>query len=92
MMTTQQAFRLRDVFNPAAVEQLAHNIARAWRAFDSVGFATTINSQLEMLSFGGRNALIRDMLRVSAAGVSPGAADSARCAGTRDPALRGDRL
>src|SRR5262245_10785155 len=59
MMTTQQEFRLRDVFNPAAVEQLAHNIAQAWPAFDRVGFATTINSQLEMLSFSGRNALIR---------------------------------
>jgi 3-methyladenine DNA glycosylase AlkC len=63
MMTTQQEFRLRDVFNGAAVEQLAHNIARAWPAFDRVAFASTINSQLEMLSFGGRNALIRDTLR-----------------------------
>jgi hypothetical protein len=59
----QQEFRLRDVFNSAAVEQLAHSIERAWPAFDGKGFATTISSQLQALSFGGRNALIRDMLR-----------------------------
>src|SRR5919109_4694039 len=63
MMTMQQEFRLRDVFNPAAVEQLAHSIALARPAFDRVGFATTINNQLHALSFGGRNALIRDTLR-----------------------------
>jgi len=59
----QQEFRLRDVFHPAAVEQLAHTIAQAWPAFDQEGFATTINRQLDALSFGGRNALIRDTLR-----------------------------
>lgn len=59
----QQEFRLRDVFNSAAVEQLAHSIERAWPAFDGKGFATTISSQLPALSFGGRNALIRDTLR-----------------------------
>jgi 3-methyladenine DNA glycosylase AlkC len=64
MSTTQQDFRLRDVFSPAAVEQLARSIARAWPAFDAAGFAITINSQLEPLSFGGRSALIRDTLRV----------------------------
>jgi 3-methyladenine DNA glycosylase AlkC len=63
MTTTQEEFRLRDVFNSAAVEQLAHSIAWVWPAFDREGFASTINSQLEMLSFGGRNALIRDTLR-----------------------------
>jgi hypothetical protein len=63
MTTTQQEFRLRDVFSPAAVELLAQRIARAWPAFDRAGFASTINNQLEMLSFGGRNALIRDTLR-----------------------------
>lgn len=63
MTTTQSEFRLRDVFNPAAVEQLAHGIAQAWPAFDRAGFAATVNIQLEMLSFGGRNALIRDTLR-----------------------------
>jgi hypothetical protein len=63
MTTTPEEFRLRDVFNPAAVEQLAYSIARAWPAFDHAGFAATVNSQLEMFSFGGRNALIRDTLR-----------------------------
>jgi 3-methyladenine DNA glycosylase AlkC len=65
MTTTavEQPFLLRDVFNPTAVEQLADNIARAWPAFDRAGFATTINSRLADLSFGGRNVLLRDTLR-----------------------------
>src|SRR5262245_23725833 len=58
----QQGFQLREVFNPAVVDQLAHEIARTWPAFDHVGFSTTINSQLEPLSFGARNTLIRDTL------------------------------
>jgi 3-methyladenine DNA glycosylase AlkC len=61
--TKEQPFLLRDVFNPAAVEQLADNLARAWPAFDRVGFVATINSQINTLNFGGRNALIRDTLR-----------------------------
>jgi 3-methyladenine DNA glycosylase AlkC len=64
MTTTKgQPFLLRDVFNPAAVEQLADGIARVWPAFDRAGFVATITSQLDALSFGGRNALIRDTLR-----------------------------
>jgi hypothetical protein len=59
----EQPFLLRDVFNPAAVEQLGTDIARAWPAFDRVGFVSAINSQLADLSFGGRNVLIRDTLR-----------------------------
>jgi hypothetical protein len=60
----QQEFRLRDIFNPAAVEQLANIIAQAWPVFFyREGLATTINGQLEVLSFGGRNALIRATLR-----------------------------
>jgi 3-methyladenine DNA glycosylase AlkC len=64
-MTTlvEQPFLLRDVFNPVAIEQLADTVARAWPAFDRAGFVVTINSQLADLSFGGRNALIRDTLR-----------------------------
>jgi 3-methyladenine DNA glycosylase AlkC len=58
----QQDFQLRDVFNPAVVNQLAHTIARTWPAFDDAGFATAITAQLEALSFGARNALIRDTL------------------------------
>jgi hypothetical protein len=57
--TKEQQFLLRDVFNPAAVEQLAHTIARVWPAFDRTEFVATINNQLDALSFGGRNALIR---------------------------------
>ena len=43
--------------------QLADNIVRVWPAFDRAGFVATINSQLDALSFGGRNVLIRDTLR-----------------------------
>jgi 3-methyladenine DNA glycosylase AlkC len=59
----QQGFRLRDVFSAAAVEQLAQNIARVWPSFDRTRFTTAINSQLDALSYGGRNVLIRDTLR-----------------------------
>ena len=59
-----QTFLLHGVFNPAAVEQLADNIVSVWPAFDRAGFVATINNQLDALSFGGRNALIRDTLRV----------------------------
>jgi hypothetical protein len=58
----QEGFQLRDVFNPTVVEQLAHTIKRTWPAFDPVGFATTITTQLGPLSFGARNTLIRDTL------------------------------
>jgi hypothetical protein len=58
----QQGFQLRDVFNPAVVERLAHNITSTWPAFDQIGFATTVNAQLGSLSFGARNTLIRDTL------------------------------
>lgn len=59
----QQEFQLRDVFNPAGVEQLARAIGRAWPMFNQARFITTINSQLASLSYGGRSALIRDTLR-----------------------------
>ena len=55
-------FQLRDVFNPAVVNQLAQNIANTWPKFDPVGFSTTINTQLGSLNFGDRNKLIRDTL------------------------------
>jgi 3-methyladenine DNA glycosylase AlkC len=58
----KQNFQLRDVFSPAVVDQLAHNIARTWPTFDQIGFATTITTQLGPLSFGARNTLIRDTL------------------------------
>jgi 3-methyladenine DNA glycosylase AlkC len=58
----QEGFQLRDVFNPTVVQQLAHTIKRTWPAFDPVGFATTITTQLGPLSFGARNTLIRDTL------------------------------
>jgi 3-methyladenine DNA glycosylase AlkC len=61
--THEQPFLLRDVFNLAAVAQLADTIARVWPAFDRAGFVATINNQLDALNFGGRNALIRDTLR-----------------------------
>ena len=59
----EQQFRLRDVFNPLVIEQLASSIVRAWPAFDRAGFVSTITSQLDALSFGERNVLIRDTLR-----------------------------
>jgi 3-methyladenine DNA glycosylase AlkC len=58
-----QMFRLRDVFNSTVVEQLANSIAHVWPIFDRAAFITTITGQLDELSFGGRNALIRDTLR-----------------------------
>jgi 3-methyladenine DNA glycosylase AlkC len=62
--THEQPFLLRNVFNPAAVEQLADGIVRVWPLFDRAGFVATINGQLDALSFGERNALIRDTLRM----------------------------
>ena len=59
--TTQQEFRLRSVFNPAAVELLGRNIARVWPSF---GWVYCDHQQFATLSFGGRNGLIHDTLRV----------------------------
>ncbi|HXV42420.1 MAG TPA: hypothetical protein VEC96_05120, partial [Anaerolineae bacterium] len=58
----EQGFQLRDVFNSTMVNQLAQDIQRTWPEFNATGFTTVINSQLEQLSFGDRNALIRDKL------------------------------
>jgi 3-methyladenine DNA glycosylase AlkC len=60
----KQDFQLRDVFNPAVVNQLADSIGETWPDFDRAGFTQTINAQLESLSFGDRNKLIRDSLRL----------------------------
>jgi 3-methyladenine DNA glycosylase AlkC len=57
-----QDFQLRDVFNPAVVDELANSIGDVWPEFDRDGFSRAINSQLESLSFGDRNKLIRDSL------------------------------
>ena len=58
----KQGFQLRDVFNPAVINQLAQNIASTWPEFDPVGFSITINTQLGPLNFGDRNKLVRDTL------------------------------
>jgi 3-methyladenine DNA glycosylase AlkC len=58
----QEGFQLRDVFNPTLVNKLAENIQKTWPEFDAAGFSADINSQLERLNFGERNALIRDKL------------------------------
>jgi 3-methyladenine DNA glycosylase AlkC len=58
----KEGFQLRDVFNPTVVNQLAQDIQRTWPSFDAAGFTSDINSQLAQLSFGDRNALIRDKL------------------------------
>ncbi len=57
-----EQFQLRDVFTPTRVNKLAHDIGHSWPEFDETGFTTTINTALEPLSFGDRNALIRDTL------------------------------
>jgi 3-methyladenine DNA glycosylase AlkC len=58
----KQGFQLRDVFNPAVVNQLAQNITNTWPEFDSISFSMSINTQLGPLNFGDRNKLIRDTL------------------------------
>lgn len=58
-----EEFQLRDVFNPTVVNKLAQDIHATWPQFDVDGFTTDINTKLESLSFGDRNALIRDKLR-----------------------------
>jgi 3-methyladenine DNA glycosylase AlkC len=44
------------------VHQLALDISHTWPEFEAAGFTTDINAKLETLSFGDRNALIRDRL------------------------------
>jgi hypothetical protein len=58
----EQNFQVRDVFNEHAVNQLAENLARAWRGFDAQGFCQSINPKLKSLTFSERHGLIRDML------------------------------
>jgi 3-methyladenine DNA glycosylase AlkC len=58
----QEGFQLREVFNPTVVNKLAHDIQRTWPEFNASGFSADINSHLEALNFGERNALIRDKL------------------------------
>ena len=58
----EQNFQVRDVFNEEAVGQLALSLANIWHKFDANGFSQTINSQLRLLSFSQRAALIRDSL------------------------------
>lgn len=55
-------FQLRDVFNPPLVNRLAQNIQQTWPEFEASAFSADINSRLGPLSFGDRNALIRDKL------------------------------
>lgn len=57
-----KGFQFRDVFNPAVVTELAGNIARVWPQFTADDFTAAINPRLAQLSFGERNALIRDSL------------------------------
>jgi hypothetical protein len=58
----EQNFQLRDVFNLVVVNQLADRLLSVWPQFDRDGFTTDIVARLEPLSFGERNALIRDKL------------------------------
>lgn len=58
----EEGFQLREVFNSTVVETLAQDIGRTWPDFDAAGFAADINRQLDALSFGDRNTLIRDKL------------------------------
>lgn len=58
----EQNFQVRDVFNEKVVNQLAADLARAWRGFDAPGFRQSINSKLKSLTFSERSNLIRDCL------------------------------
>jgi len=57
-----EKFQLRDVFNPALVNELANNIANVWDAFERNAFVDAIIPELSKLSFGDRNSLIADSL------------------------------
>jgi len=58
----EQNFQVRDVFNEKVVNQLAGNLAQAWRGFDAKGFSSSVNSRLKPLTFSERSNLIRDRL------------------------------
>lgn len=58
----EQNFQVRNVFKERVVNQLAADLARAWKGFDARGFSHAVNSRLMDLSFSGRAALIRDSL------------------------------
>ncbi|MCP4164738.1 MAG: DNA alkylation repair protein [Chloroflexi bacterium] len=55
-------FQFRDVFNPDLVNELAGNIAEAWKPFDRQGFVDAVVPQLPALGFGARSSLIADTL------------------------------
>ncbi len=57
-----EKFQLRDVFNPALVNELADNIVHTWDSFERDTFLNAILPQLESLGFGDRNSLIADTL------------------------------
>jgi len=58
-----EQFQLRELFNPALVNELGDNISGAWPDFEREGFVQDINSRLPPLSFGDRSSLIADTLR-----------------------------
>ena len=60
-MTEQ--FQLRDLFNPALIDELAGNIHQAWPDFDQDAFVQAVVPKLPDLSFGDRSSLIADSLR-----------------------------
>ncbi len=57
-----EQFQLRDVFNPALVDELADSIHNAWPDFERDGFVNAIAPRLPALSFGDRSSLIADSL------------------------------
>jgi 3-methyladenine DNA glycosylase AlkC len=58
-----EQFRLREVFNPALVQELAGNIAQVWVEFEEEAFVEAVVLQLPELNFGDRSSLIADSLR-----------------------------
>jgi 3-methyladenine DNA glycosylase AlkC len=58
-----EQFQLREVFNPALVQELASNIKRVWVEFEEGDFVEAINPRLPELNFGDRSSLIADSLR-----------------------------
>ena len=62
MEENNDRFLIRNLFTKKSVIKLAKRIRNNYSAFDEKGFIRTINSKLDLLSFGERNKLIQDAL------------------------------
>ncbi|MBF0287316.1 MAG: DNA alkylation repair protein [SAR324 cluster bacterium] len=60
----KEGFQFRDVFNATVVQDLAEQIHKTWPEFAKNDFTDSITARLEQFSFGGRNQLIAEQLKV----------------------------